>query len=202
MAVLVMPGSPIHSIKDLAGHTVSVHVLNNIQAITLNAVAEANGVDPAQIKYRQVPFPQMGATMQKGGIDAIHVNEPFLTDAKVKLGATEAVDGGQAPVTGLPMDGYFALDGWAKKYPKTAAAFERAMRKARAIAAGDRSTVEQILPTYIRNVDPAVAKQFGMPGFPEANSPERIQKLIDLMKEQGQLTNRIDAKTIVFQPPA
>jgi NitT/TauT family transport system substrate-binding protein len=200
MAVLVMPGSPIKSIKDLAGHTVTVHVLNNIQAITLNALAQANGLDPAQIKYRQVVLPQMAATMQKGDVDAIHVNEPFLTDAEVKLGARMVVDGGAAPVTDLPMDGYFALDGWAKKNPKTAAAFERALSKAQAIAAGDRGKVEEILPTYIRNVDPAVAKKLTMPGFPTSNSPERVQRLIDLMKQQGKLTNRIDATTIVFQP--
>ncbi|WP_433376768.1 ABC transporter substrate-binding protein [Actinoplanes sp. CA-142083] len=200
MAVLVMPGSPIKSIKDLAGHSVSVHVLNNIQAITLNAIAKQNGVDPAQIQYRQVVFPQMAATMQKGDLDAIHVNEPFLTDAEVKLGARMAVDGGAAPVTGIPMDGYFALDGWSKKYPKTAAAFQRALAKAQGIAAGDRTKVEEVLPSYIRNVDPAVAKKLTMPGFPTANDPQRLQKLIDLMKEQGQLTNRIDATTIVFQP--
>jgi NitT/TauT family transport system substrate-binding protein len=199
MAVLVMPGSPITSIKDLAGHSVSVHVLNNIQAITLNAIAKANGVDPAQIKYRQVVFPQMAATMQKGDLDAIHVNEPFLTDAVVKLGARMVVDGGAAPVTDLPMDGYFALDGWAKKYPKTAAAFQRALEKAQGEAAADRTEVEGILPTYIRNADPEIAKKLTMPGFPTTNSPERVEKLIDLMKEQGQLTNRIDATTIVLK---
>jgi NitT/TauT family transport system substrate-binding protein len=83
---------------------------------------------------------------------------------------------------------------------ETAAAFERALAKAQGIAAGDRAKVEEVLPTYIRNVDPEVSKKLTMPGFPTANDPQRIQKLIDLMKEQGQLTNRIDATTIVFQP--
>jgi NitT/TauT family transport system substrate-binding protein len=199
MAVLVMPGSPIISIKDLAGHTVAVHVLNNIQAITLNAIAKANGVDPARIRYRQVVLPQMAAAMQKGDLDAIHVNEPFRTDAMVKLGARMVVDGGAAPVTGLPMDGYFALDGWSKKYPKTAAAFQRALEKAQAEAAADRTKVEGVLPTYIRNADPGVVKKLTMPGFPTRNSAQRLQKLIDLMTEQGQLTNRIDATTIVLE---
>src|SRR6185295_16482311 len=105
-------------------------------------------------------------TMQKGDLDAIHVTEPFLTDTEVKLGARMVVDGGSAPVTGLPMDGYFALDGWAKKNPKTAAAFERAMSRAQAIAAGDRGKVEEVLPAYIRNVDPEVSAKLTMPGFP------------------------------------
>jgi len=202
MGVLVMPDSPIKSIKDLAGHSVSVHVLNNIQAITLNAIAKANGLNPAKIKYRQVVFPQMAATMEKGDLDAIHVNEPFLTDAEVKLGARMVVDGGSAPVTDLPMDGYFALDGWAQKYPKTAAAFQLAMEKAQALAGMGRAQVAGVLPTYIRNVDPTVIQKLTLPGFPTSNDPERLQRLIDLMKEQGQLTNRIDATTIVFKPPA
>jgi NitT/TauT family transport system substrate-binding protein len=199
MAVLVMPDSPITSLKDLAGRSVTVHVLNNIQAITLNAIAKANGLDPKQIRYRQVVFPQMAATMQKGDVDAIHVNEPFNTDAQLKLGARMVVDGGAAPVTDLPMDGYFALESWAKQNPGTAAAFQRAMRKAQGIAA-DRAKVEEVLPTYIRGVDPATSKAMTMPGFPTSTDPARLQRLIDLMKEQGQLTNRLDASTIVFKP--
>jgi NitT/TauT family transport system substrate-binding protein len=198
MAVLVMPQSPIRSIADLADRSVTVHVLNNIQAITLNAIAAANGLDPARIRYRQVVFPQMAAVMQKGEVDAIHVNEPFQSDARLKLGARMVVDGGAAPVTGLPMDGYFALESWAKRYPRTAAAFQRALQRAQAVAA-DRGRVEAIVPTYIRNLDPEVVKSLTMPGFPTSNDPARLQRLIDLMKQQGRLTNRLDAATIVFR---
>ncbi|GAA0488222.1 sulfonate ABC transporter substrate-binding protein [Paractinoplanes deccanensis] len=198
MAVLVMPGSPIKDIGDLAGKRVSVHVLNNIQAITLNAVAADQGLDPARIDYRQVVFPQMAATMQKGDLDAIHVNEPFLTDAKLKLGARQVVDGGAAPVTGIPMDGYFALQGWAQRNPETAAKFQRAMQKAQGIAA-DRAKVEEVVPTYIRNADPAVTEAMHMPGFPTSNDPARLQKLIDLMVSQKRLTTKLDATKIVYQ---
>jgi NitT/TauT family transport system substrate-binding protein len=199
MGVLVMPNSPVQTIKDLDGKSLSVHVLNNIQAITFNAVAKANGLDPTKIKYRQVVFPQMAAAMQKGDLDAIHVTEPFLSDAQKKLGARMVADGGGEPVTDLPLDGYFALDDWARKHPKTAAAFQRALQKAQQLAA-DRARVEAILPTYAQGVDPQVIKSMTMPSFPTSNSVARVQKLIDLMKEQGQLTNRIDAATIVVGP--
>ncbi len=39
-----------------------------------------------------------------------------------------------------------------------------------------------------------------MPKFSTENSAERLQRLIDLMKDQGRLTNRIDAATVVFRP--
>lgn len=200
MGVLVMPNSPVTTIKDLENKSVSVHVLNNIQAITLNAIAHANGLDPAKIKYRQVVFPQMAAVLQKGELDAIHVTEPFLSDARKKLGARLVVDGGDQPVTDLPLDGYFALETWAKKYPKTAAAFQRAMQKAQGLAA-DRTRVEAILPTYAQGTDPEITRSMTMPSFPTSNSAGRVQRLIDLMKDQGQLTNRIDAASIVFGAP-
>lgn len=198
MGVLVMPGSPVQTAKDLEGKSVTVHVLNNIQAITLNAIVKAGGADPSEINYRQVVFPQMAAVMQKGDVDAIHVTEPFLTDARQKLGARVVVDGGGAPVTDLPLDGYFALDGWAEQNPKTAAAFQRAMRKAQQMAA-DRKVVEAILPTFVRNVSTEVASSMTMPAFPVANDAAHVQKLIDLMREQGQLTNPLDAKSIVYE---
>ncbi|MEV6300686.1 ABC transporter substrate-binding protein [Actinoplanes sp. NPDC051861] len=199
MGVLVMPDSPITDIKGLEGHSLSVHVLNNIQAITFDAIAGANGVDPTTFDYRQVVFPQMAATMQKGDLDAIHSQEPFLTDAVRKLGARMVADGGAAPVTDLPLDGYFSLETWTKQYPRTAAAFQRAIQKASEIAA-DRTRVEAVLPTYARGIDPAIAKEMTMPTFGTSTSAERMQKLIDLMVEQKRLTNRIDAGTIVFQP--
>jgi NitT/TauT family transport system substrate-binding protein len=198
MGVLVMPDSPVRAAKDLEGKSVTVHVLNNIQAITLNAIVRAGGADPAKIDYRQVVFPQMAAVMQKGDVDAIHVTEPFLTDARQKLGARVVVDGGGPPVTDLPLDGYFALDGWAKQNPKTAAAFQRAMRKAQEMAA-DRKVVEAVLPTFVRNITPEVASSMTMPAFPVANDAAHVQKLIDLMREQGQLTNPLDAKSIVYE---
>ncbi|MBO3737004.1 ABC transporter substrate-binding protein [Actinoplanes flavus] len=199
MGVLVMPDSPITDVKGLEGHSLSVHVLNNIQAITFDAIAASSGVDPSRIDYRQVVFPQMAATLQKGDLDAIHSQEPFLTDAVQKLGARLVADGGAAPVTEMPLDGYFSLETWTKENPGTAAAFQRALRKASAIAA-DRAKVEAILPTYARGIDPAVAKVMTMPHFADTSDPAGVQKLIDLMVEQKRLTNRIDAGSIVFQP--
>lgn len=199
MGVLVMPGSPVADIRGLEGRSVAVHVLNNIQAITFDAIAAENQVDPQKIAYRQVVFPQMAATMQKGDLDAVHSQEPFLTDTVRKLGARLVADGGAAPVTGLPLDGYFSLDTWTKENPKTAAAFQRAIQKASAIAA-DRAKVEAILPTYARGIDPAVAEVMTMPHFATTNDAAGLTRLIDLMVEQKRLTNRIDAGTIVFQP--
>lgn len=197
MGVLVMPNSPIKTIQDLQGRSLSVHVLNNIQAITFNSILQSNNVDPKKVKYKAVLFPNMGTALQKGDVDAIHIVEPFLSDVQKSLGARLIADGGGEPVTDLPMDGYFALEEWAKKYPKTAAAFQRAMQKAQQLAA-DRKRVEAVMPSYAKGINQATASIMTMPGYPTSNNVARVQRLIDVMRQQGQITNSLDAKSIVF----
>lgn len=197
MGVLVMPDSPIKKLEDLRGKTVAVHIPNNIQALTLNTIASANNLDPKQIKYTQVIFPQMAPTLQKGDVDAIHIVEPFLTAAATKLGARMIVDGGQEPVTDLALDGYVATAEWAKKYPKTAAAFQRGLAKAQAKAASDRKALEAVLPEFAK-IDAQTAKIMTMPGFPTSLTAARLQRLADLMHEQGALQKKLDVKPLLI----
>ena len=199
MDVLVMPDSDIRTAKDLEGKRVAVNILNNIQSLTLNEILKENGADPSRVEYVAIPFPQMAATLQKGQIDAVHVVEPFLTDAKRELGARVAVDGGSAPVTDLPISGYVSVQRFTEENPDAAAGFRRAVSKAQGIAAGDREQVEKVLPGYSR-IDPATASSMTLPGYPTAIEAERLQRVCDLMAEAGLLKKKLDARTVLFQP--
>ncbi|MQA96919.1 MAG: transporter substrate-binding domain-containing protein [Streptosporangiales bacterium] len=199
MSVRVMPDSPIRTPKDLEGKTVGVNILNNIQSLTLNAVLEEQGLDPTKVKYRQIPFPQMGAVLEKGEVDAVHVVEPFQAQLAGELGARAAVDGGQAPVTDLPISGYVTTEKFVTENPTTAAAFQKAMAEAQALADKDRTQVEKVLPGYAK-IDAAAAKKLVMPAFPATVDAPGLQKLADMMTEAGLLTRRLDAATVVYSP--
>jgi NitT/TauT family transport system substrate-binding protein len=199
--VLVMPNSPIKQPKDLEGKTVAVNILNNIQSLTLNQVLKAAGVDPSTVKYRAVPFPQMGAALQKGQIDAVHTAEPFGTEFQRKLGARMVIDGGGSPVNGLSISGYITTQRFVDKYPKTAAAFQRAIQKAQQLASTDRKQVEEVLPGYAK-IDTQTASALNLPAYPTSLDPTRLQRLADLMLQNGLLKNGIDTKNLIFTPPA
>ncbi|HEY8481877.1 MAG TPA: ABC transporter substrate-binding protein [Spirillospora sp.] len=201
MNVLVMPNSDIKTAKDLEGKKVAVNLLNNIQSLTLNAILEANNVDYKKVQYVSVPFPQMATALEKGQVDAVHINEPFLSDAVKTLGARVVVDGGSEPVNGLAISGYVSTQEWVKKYPKTAAAFQRAMLKAQKLAAEDRKNVEAVLPGYSK-MDPKVASVITLPGYPASVSKSRIEQVVDLMVSGGLLKEKPDVDSIVFQPTA
>jgi NitT/TauT family transport system substrate-binding protein len=198
MGVLAMPNSPIKQAKDLEGKTVAVNILNNIQSLSLNAILKADGVDPAKVKYRAVPFPQMGAALQQGQVDAVHAAEPFGTDMQRKLRARMVVDGGSgAAVSDLPVSGYLSTRRFTDKYPKAAAAFQRAIRKAQQVATGDRKQVDQVLPSYA-HLDASTASALSLPAFPASLDPARLQHLADLMLQDGLLKQKIDVRSLVF----
>jgi NitT/TauT family transport system substrate-binding protein len=199
MDVVVTPKSAIKTPKDLEGKKVAVNILNNIQSLTLNQILKADNVDPTKVHYVVVPFPQMAAALQKGQVDAIHVVEPFLTNGEKKLGLRVVVDGGSAPVTGLPVSGYISTVDFANKYPKTAAAFQRAIFKAQQLAVTDRKQVEQVLPGYAK-IDAQVASIITMPGYATSSNVTRMQRLVDLMSSSGMLTKKPDLQSILFNP--
>jgi NitT/TauT family transport system substrate-binding protein len=200
MRVLVPSDSPIRTPKDLAGRTVAVNILNNIQSLTLNEILRANQVDPATVTYRAVPFPLMDKALQNHDVDAVHTGEPFGTLIQGRQGARMVVDGGAAPVTDLPVSGYVSTDDFVTRYPRTAAAFQRAIGKAQALAAGDRAEVESVIVSYAK-VDARTAGTVTLPGFPTSTDPARLQRLSDLMGRNGLLKAPLDVRTVLATPP-
>ena len=197
MQVVVKSGAPLRSVRDLAGHTVAVNILNNIQSLTLNEILSANGVDPATVKYRAVPFPVMDKALANGDVDAVHTAEPFGTVIQKKVSGRMLIDAGQAPVTGLPVSGYIGTEEFVTKYPRTAAAFRRAIEKAQAVAADDPAAVQRVLPGYAK-VDAATAATLCLPAYPRTTGSADLQRLADLMVKQGLLKSSLDVGGVIL----
>jgi NitT/TauT family transport system substrate-binding protein len=81
-ALMVPKDSPVHDVSDLAGKTVAVNTLNNIAEVVVKASLQKSGVDPAKVKLREIDFPEMGAALDKGDVDAAFLIEPFVTTAR------------------------------------------------------------------------------------------------------------------------
>jgi NitT/TauT family transport system substrate-binding protein len=81
-ALMVAKGSPIRDVKQLAGKTVAVNTLNNIAEVVVKASLQKSGVDPDQVKLREIDFPEMGPALAKHDVDAAFLIEPFVTIAR------------------------------------------------------------------------------------------------------------------------
>ncbi|MGP3776318.1 ABC transporter substrate-binding protein [Streptomyces sp. SDT5-1] len=196
MDVLVPKDSPLKKAADLKGKKVAVNILNNIQTLTLDAILEKRGAGPPA--YRQIAFPQMGAALEKGQVDAVHAVEPFDSAIQDELKARVLVDGGASPVESMPISGYVTTARYAKQHPDTAAKFQRAIEAASKIADEDPAAVRKVLPTYTK-VKPAQAESMGLPAYPPTTEPEQLQRLVELMRKQGLLKKDVDPATLVVK---
>jgi NitT/TauT family transport system substrate-binding protein len=195
--VAALPSSGISKPADLAGKTIAVNLLNNIQTLTLNAVLKAEGVNPSSVHYVVVPFPNMIAALKAHQVNAISAVQPFLTGAEAADGAKQVVSSCDGPVAHMPMSGYFATQTWAQQNPNTARAFQTALLKAQAYANANPAAVKSILPTYIK-ITPQTASQVTLGMYPSTLEAAQLQQVITLMQNGNLPTTGLSASSLLF----
>jgi ABC-type nitrate/sulfonate/bicarbonate transport system substrate-binding protein len=196
MDVLVPKDSDIKSVADLEGRSLAVNVLNNVQSLTFDEILEERGA--GRPVYRQIPFPQMGAALEKGQVDAVHAVEPYDSAIQDELGARVLVDGASAPVGSIPLSGYITTRQYAEKHAETLAAFQRALRAAVKIAAENPSVVREVLPSYTK-VTKDQAASIDLPVYPATMDARQLSRLTDLMEKHGMLKKPIDPATLLVK---
>ena len=184
--IVVLPHSPITSVAGLRGKVIAVNALQGVATLIVSSVLTENGVPLASVKFTAIPFPAMGTALEARRVDAAWMVDPFLTEAQVKYGALAVADGDQGETAGFPISGFVATDTWVKGYPRTAAAFVRALERGQRLAATSRSTVENVLPRYI-GISSQTAALVVTGDFPVGVSAVRIQRVADIMRQFGYL---------------
>ncbi|MFB4265734.1 ABC transporter substrate-binding protein [Nonomuraea sp. GTA35] len=188
--VVVAKGSPVKTVADLKGKTVGVNVLKALGQTVTNAHLQEAGVRPEEVKFVPVPFADQLGALSTGKVDAAWLVEPFLSAAK-KGGATQIVDTTSGVTEGVPIDGWGVTEQWLTKYPKTAAAFHRALAKAQEVAGADRRAIDEVVPTYTQiPADTAATMTLGT--FTMEPDRASVQKLADLMHGYGYLKAKVD----------
>ncbi len=184
--VLIPAGSPIRSVAQLKGKSIGVNVLDNIGTLLVSSVLAGNGMTRSEVHFVPIPFPLMSAALKAHKVDAAWLPEPFITGTQVANGAEELFDADQGGTQNLPIAGYVVTQAWAKRYPRTAAAFRRAIEQAQAISDGNRTAVEQAIIGFTR-VPRLAATLIAADSYPLRVDPVRIQRVADLMQRFGLL---------------
>lgn len=196
MDVLVPKDSDIKTLAGLAGKTLAVNVLNNVQSLTFNEILAKRGVGAPV--YRQIPFPQMGAALDKGQVDAVHAVEPFDSAIQDESGARVLVDGASPPVESIPLSGYITTSAYAGRKPDALARFQRALKAAVKLADADPSLVRAVLPTYTK-VTKEQAEKIDLPVYPATADPTQIARVAELMRKQKMVKRPIDPASLLVK---
>jgi NitT/TauT family transport system substrate-binding protein len=195
--MLVRAGSPIHSVADLKGKKIGVNVPDNIGFLLISALLKANGLSPSQVHFVPVPFPAMGAAIQNHTVDAAWMPDPFVTLNEQQFGQQPLADLNQGAVAGLPIAGYMVTRTWARKYPKTALAFRRAIVEGQRIADTNPTAVQQGVMTYA-HVTKQVAALMASADYPVDTDPVPIQRVADLMLEFNVTKTRLNVMPYII----
>jgi NitT/TauT family transport system substrate-binding protein len=194
--VFVGADSDIQDAQDLAGATIAVNTLNNTGDVTIKAVLDEQGVDPASVKFVELAFPDMAPALERGDIDAAWLVEPFRTGVAA-AGGRMALASYSGVAEGIPVSGLAMTDEFVKKNPNTAAAFARAIDKANAFIADNPDAAREIVTTYSQT-KPEVAAKLELPEWRGGGvDADEINRWNDLMISTGALKEPVDITQLV-----
>jgi len=189
-ALYTMPGSKITNLRDLEGKTVGINAPNNILYLLVASALASDGVPVNSVKFdSNIPLPGMAAALKAGVIQAAVLPEPFASQAQAAFGVTTLADLNQGATTDFPIQGYVVTRQWAAEYPKTLAAFRRALEEGQQIADTNRTALEQAMEDLPMKPEPLGVSQETAALMAVDNYPVgpvdtvRLQRVADVMSQ-------------------
>jgi NitT/TauT family transport system substrate-binding protein len=194
--LMIPQDSSIRSVSELRGKTIALNVTGGIGQLLVSAMLTSNMIAPNQVHFVPIQFPDMAAALKQHKVAAAFMPQPFATEAEDQVGAEPLADLDAGAVTSLPISGYVVTKTWLQKYPKTAAAFSKALEEAQRIADTNPGAVEKAM-IDITGVSSTTASVMASPSFPLDTDPVLIQRIADLMQEFGLLHVHYDVRPMI-----
>jgi NitT/TauT family transport system substrate-binding protein len=193
MGIYTMPGSPVKTLGQLKDRTVAINAPRNIMYLLAASVLAEHGISPADVRFVAAKngFPAMPAELKAGAFDAAAFAEPFGSIAAEADGAVPLADLDQGATTSFPVEGYVVTKQWARKYPRTLAAFYQALEEGQQIADTDRTAVEAAfaaLPGSLA-LPRTITAIMSLESYPFSTGPVgsvdtiRLQRVVDVMQQ-------------------
>jgi NitT/TauT family transport system substrate-binding protein len=195
-AIQVMKNSPIKSARDLEGKTVAVNTLNNIVHLMAMAWIDKNGGSSNKVKFVEVPFPQMEATLSAGKVDAISVHEPFATAALEKGGSRVLAQPWGEVLPKFLIASWFASEKWLAKNKETGQAFVRAIGRGIDAIQSDSEASRAAMVKWA-GLNPDLAGKIGLPIFEKGVSEKDLQATIDLTVKYKLIPKAFKAREVI-----
>jgi NitT/TauT family transport system substrate-binding protein len=147
------------------------------------------------------PFSSAISALASHQVDAIFTTEPFVTTSEAAAGDRVLTDMLSGPLAGFPTACWGTNAAFVAKYPKTVAAFQRAMTEALGVAASNTAYVRSELPKWIPTMKPAIANVITLPTYNTTLTLARMERVANVIEGLGQLPKNFDVKSM-FYPPA
>jgi NitT/TauT family transport system substrate-binding protein len=170
--LVVMPDSPIHAAKDLAGKTVAGISVGGLDQLYIDAWLDKNGVDIGNVKFTELPPSAMVPALEAGRVVAASLSEPFLDMNRSKLRVLARDVEALAPNSMITA--WFTTSEWAAANPATVKAFAGAIVEAAVWANKNPEAAAKILGKYMAIDEPRTHAHYA-----ERLDPALITPILD-----------------------
>jgi NitT/TauT family transport system substrate-binding protein len=196
-ALLVAPDSGIDSVEDLPGKTLAVAGLSGIEEVAVRAVLDEQGVDDSDIRFTEVPFPEMNAALESGAVDVAAQVEPFVTLGQ-DAGLVRLLDPIYEAVPSMPLGIVFASEDWLQDNPELANAFYRALQRSLE-AASDEEAMREVIAANTET-PPEVAAEMALDNWEPEIDREALGEVAELATRYGILEAEPNLDELIWTP--
>jgi NitT/TauT family transport system substrate-binding protein len=200
--LLVQKDSAITSIAQLKGKKVGFPAPGfNFGSMAADIQMKPYNESSADFTTVVLPFSDALTALKAHQVDAIFTTEPFITTSEAAAGDRVLTDLLGGPLAGFPTACWGTNAAFVQKYPKTVAAFQRAMTEATQVAASNSAYVRSELPKWIPTMKPQIANVITLPTYNTTLTLARMQRVASVIEGLGHLPATFDVKSM-FYPPA
>jgi NitT/TauT family transport system substrate-binding protein len=201
--IMVAKNSKITSLADLKGKPVAFPSPGlDFGDLALDEQLKGYGLGPNSFVDEAMGFPDMIEPLARGEIAAAFVIQPFITIMETSIGARPLVDLMSGPLSDFPVTGYATTSWFDQHYPRTVAAFQRALEKGQQLAATDQALVRQLIPEHITTMSKSIADVIPLQTYNTSLSLTRLQRVADVMEQFGALPANFDVSSLIIPMPS
>ncbi len=195
-ALLVASDSPIRSAKDLAGKTVSLPALKDLNQVVTSAWVDAHGGDSKTLHFVELPMSAAPTALETHRVDAAVVIYPALY-AALQTGKVRALgDAYGAVAPRFLMSGWFASTDWTSKHADVVKAFNRVVvESAQYVNAHHAETAPMI--AEFNNLPLGVVQHMTRGIAATSLSPALVQPMIDASLKYGIIARGFPADELI-----
>jgi NitT/TauT family transport system substrate-binding protein len=193
--LIVHKESDIRTPQDLAGKTFAVNTLNSLGEVTIKSALEKEGVDISNLKFVEVPFPDMIPALERRQFDVAWTTEPFISGA-LAAGHRKILDPMVATHPRLTLAAYFAAAEFIEQNPEVVAKFKRAMNRSLDYAAAHEPQAREAIARNTE-IPPEVVARMPLPHWTSELNAESIRVLLQQCEKYGYFDTEIDVDAIV-----
>lgn len=199
--IMVPKNSKITSVPELAGKPIAFAGPGpSIGQLSMDVLFSAYHISSSDYKNVIVPFPNMPQALATGKVAAAWATEPFVTIMEA-AGAKPLVDLMTGSMSQFPISCWATTGYVIKHYPKTVAAFQRAIVQGERAAAADPQLVRKLLPGYIKGLPASVANVMALGTFDTTISLTRLQRVADVLEQYKVLPANFNVKSVYYPLP-